>query len=1026
MAMRSRFWTFIFYLRNRLSGSLPRIVAGCIVIAAIACALWADMRISETITAGFGGEIGPIASARSDHPVRRAGEVAEQLFQNAVTQGWLEFDAATSALDLRVDCDALEQGFPHYDRRRVTATVTAVKDGGDPKLTARQLCKSDPGAAIRDEVAAWNRGTTVVAVRDDRNLNAPCKDGTPAEGYVPEDCYASAWQASFAPSSSDAAIAAAAAATIIPGPPSEDIRSVLRSNAIGFTPWRRFDVSTATIGKLVLRSAVKPNGSRGKRRVAVDVIGDLDPSDPPFAAVAGTGQADGPVDVELFCDRARTSAGCERAAKRLGGQRMPHGVRLTFEFDAARPVELRIAVKAIIAVPRKVAALEKARFIAPDYEWEYDDESVIKLTDRIQVRCRDVDPSVIAEDPVDDDDLTMAPAEGAGPVRELDLCGLYWHAAPLPQSPASPVVSAAAPQASLAPAVAPFAQPGLLSVRLSAPEPLALTKVLDVPDPTGLRPTVSRVASNDVARQLALVPVIGIDDKDADSLLGQLRGKVPSGTQRDIELTIDARLQRASFDLLKGLMGRAAPFAEINQYLEPKFDKQRRGAIVLIDAGASGMGGTGFDVDTGRILAAASWPELDSRMSEEDIRTFASVRPWESPLAARGWSGNDKYNAPGSSLKPIVALAAIDRAARGDNDIADFLGAEPGRPGLAPAALRTFGGPAAAPLRFSYTTEALVVPVGNSSRTVDIKTASGSICADMSAGKGCDATAPVNLRRMLARSNNIWFARLALALDGDAVMITGANGQKTEITDTQAPVSRPLAIARMVSRLWPVEARDIVTGDQVGLYSRVHATAVQLDEVNATRPRRQSVALNGIGQAAQATPLAMASMFASIATGRVVLPRLTAGNDVRPKRGAPLFDPASLDGAPLDPLGAEEMLRNLRTALADVVHVGTAAGKFGPLTDRVFGKTGTAQVGQNATDPNTVWFVGWIEGLKLAGFEQRRIAFACMVTHANKDEAGGGRVCAPLMRILFQRIEAQQQPPALPPQASQQPPGRRR
>jgi cell division protein FtsI/penicillin-binding protein 2 len=1025
MAMRSRIGTFIFHLRNRTAGALPRIATGFVVIAAIACALWADVRISEAIVGSFGGEIGTIASPRYDHPVRRAGEVAEQLFQSAVTQRWLVFDAAASSLDLRVDCDALEQGFPQYDRRQLAAAVTVMKDGADPKLAARQLCKSDPGAAIREEVLTWNRGATVVAVRDDRNLNAACKDGTPAEGYVPENCYESAWQGSFAPSSTDAVIAAASAATIIPGPPPDEVRSVLRSDAFGFTPWRRFDVAAVTSGKLVLRSLVKPNGSRGKRRIAVDVIGDLEASDPPVVVVAGTGRSDGPVSIELFCDRARTSANCQAAAQRRGGQRMPRGVRLTFEFEAARPVEIRIAVKPIIAVPRKVAALEKARFITPDYDWEYDDDRVIKLTDRVQVRCRWVDPSVIAEDPLDDDDLTMAPAEGAGPVRELDLCGLYWHAAPPPQpqrpgsQPSSAIATAAAPQAAIAPAVAAFAQPGLLSVRLSAPEPLVLTKVFDVPDPTGLRPSVSRVASNDVARQLALVPVVGIDDKDADSLLGQLRGRVPTGGQRDIELTIDARLQRATFELLKGLMGRAAPFAEIDQYLESRFDKQRRGSIVLIDAGASGPGGSGFDKDTGRILAAASWPELDSRTSEEDIRTFAQVRPWESPLAARGWSGNDKYNAPGSALKPIIALAAMDRAARGDNAIADFLGAEPGRPGLAPGALRTFGGPAAAPLQFGFTSNALVVPVGNSNKTFKITTESQTICADMMSAKDCsNATGPVNLRHMLARSNNLWFARLALALDADAVMTTDAAGRRMEITDPEAPVSRPLAIARMVSRLWPPEARDIIVGDRVDRYSRVHATAVQLDEANATKARRQSVALNGIGQAAQATPLAMASMFASIATGRVVLPRLTAGNDPRAMLGASLFDPASLDGVALDQSRAEEMLRTLRTALADVVRVGTAAGRFGALTDRVFGKTGTAQVGQNADDPITVWFIGWIEGLKLPGFEQRRIAFACMVTHADQINAAGGRVCAPLMRMLFQRIEGQQQPQ---PQATQQP-----
>ena len=52
-------------------------------------------------------------------------------------------------LNLRADCDALAQGFPHYDRRRPAAAATAVKDSGDQQLTARQLCRSDPGAAIR-------------------------------------------------------------------------------------------------------------------------------------------------------------------------------------------------------------------------------------------------------------------------------------------------------------------------------------------------------------------------------------------------------------------------------------------------------------------------------------------------------------------------------------------------------------------------------------------------------------------------------------------------------------------------------------------------------------------------------------------------------------------------------------------------------------------------------------------------------------------------------------------------------------
>jgi cell division protein FtsI/penicillin-binding protein 2 len=542
-----------------------------------------------------------------------------------------------------------------------------------------------------------------------------------------------------------------------------------------------------------------------------------------------------------------------------------------------------------------------------------------------------------------------------------------------------------------------------------------LTKSVNVPDRAGLKSATSRIVANDEARQLALLPVVGIDDADTDSLLGQLRRSVPPGGQRDLELTIDARLQRASHDVLKGLMDREPRYAEIASFLPARFDRSRRGAFVLIDAGASGPGGTGFDEATGRILATASWPELDPRTSEWDLRSYSQYRPWESPLAARGWSGNDKYNAPGSSFKPIVALSAIDRAARGDNSIADFLGAEPNRRGLDPTALRGFGGPAASLLQFGYTSGGLLVPLGPN-KTIKLTTESGSICADLPQPKDCRSEAaakgpPANLQNMLVRSNNIWFARLALALDMDAVTTTDAHGRRTEITDRQTPASRPLAISGMVSRLWPREARDILIGEQAGRYSRVSATPLTLDESNPTRPRQASVALNGIGQAAQATPLAMASMFASIATGRVVLPRLSVGTDSRPMRGAPLFDAAIVDGASLDQLRAEQMLRTLRGALADVVRVGTAGGRLGPLTDRVSGKTGTAQVGQNADDPNTVWFVGWIEGLRLPGLESRRVAFACMITHADQDKAAGGKVCAPVMRMLLQQIEASGRPP---------------
>ena len=52
-----------------------------------------------------------------------------------------------------------------------------------------------------------------------------------------------------------------------------------------------------------------------------------------------------------------------------------------------------------------------------------------------------------------------------------------------------------------------------------------------------------------------------------------------------------------------------------------------------------------------------------------------------------------------------------------------------------------------------------------------------------------------------------------------------------------------------------------------------------------------------------------------------------------------------------------------------------------------------------------VWFIGWLDGLALPGLEGRRIAFACMLTHADPEDAAGGKTCAPFMRMLFERID---------------------
>ena len=122
---------------------------------------------------------------------------------------------------------------------------------------------------------------------------------------------------------------------------------------------------------------------------------------------------------------------------------------------------------------------------------------------------------------------------------------------------------------------------------------------------------------------------------------------------------------------------------------------------------------------------------------------------------------------------------------------------------------------------------------------------------------------------------------------------------------------------------------------------------------------------------------------------------------------------SSLQIPPPENLGINpEVLQSLRAGLKAVTDFGTAAGSFArqkhsdtPIT---YGKTGTAEVKLEVAkvvlfDTKSVWFVGWREPKidTTERPEQRRLAFACMVTHST---GTGGGVCAPLIAEFLRRI----------------------
>jgi cell division protein FtsI/penicillin-binding protein 2 len=158
-----------------------------------------------------------------------------------------------------------------------------------------------------------------------------------------------------------------------------------------------------------------------------------------------------------------------------------------------------------------------------------------------------------------------------------------------------------------------------------------------------------------------------------------------------------------------------------------------------------------------------------------------------------------------------------------------------------------------------------------------------------------------------------------------------------------------------------------------------------------------------IGQSLYVTPLDMAQIATLAATGLWLKPTLI-------KQWQDSDEVVPIDKLELAP----EIKHLIHAGLAAVVQVGTAEKAFAHHPDRcrLYGKTGTAQVGSQgkALAPyNSAWFIGWREPKAVAKNSaarlERKLAFACMITHTAKTETGGS-ICAPLMANFFTGINA--------------------
>ena len=161
-----------------------------------------------------------------------------------------------------------------------------------------------------------------------------------------------------------------------------------------------------------------------------------------------------------------------------------------------------------------------------------------------------------------------------------------------------------------------------------------------------------------------------------------------------------------------------------------------------------------------------------------------------------------------------------------------------------------------------------------------------------------------------------------------------------------------------------------------------------------------SVVRSGFGDDVSATPLAIATIYASVATGKVVHPTIVP---LERAQGCPVKKADDEECSPIVPEGrnAEPLMESLRAGLRGVGRT----GPFARLSElaaegRLHVKTGTATVSRGRRF--STWVAGWVDGKPNTSIPTR-ISFACFFTHRS-DADLGGRVCGPVISEFLLKL----------------------
>ncbi|WP_461427212.1 penicillin-binding transpeptidase domain-containing protein [Gymnodinialimonas sp.] len=422
--------------------------------------------------------------------------------------------------------------------------------------------------------------------------------------------------------------------------------------------------------------------------------------------------------------------------------------------------------------------------------------------------------------------------------------------------------------------------------------------------------------------------------------------------------------------------------------------------------------------DAGELLGFASLPRSGIGLSRWDLIALDTAAPARSPFAAGAWRAHDGTATPGSTFKIVTSLAgALQALATSDRQLEELLLGN-----ISEGSTALMLGLAASPNLEAATAGRETCrhdgPVGQNNRSdvLPVPTSNGADTARCIANAGDASYISIAQGRCetlgrnssgvceaMTRSSNLYFGGLALYMDSSSLLLPGSQVEHRETADS-------LAMVQMAARLF---GRDIDTGAALSVFDALspHYSAVArlrpspltlaVRDVPADlNPRRLDLALSGIGQAVSATPLAMASISASVAEGRVIEPRIVP-LELRIRLGA--ATPAVVPLLPGQGGGgfADEILNHLREGMANAVREGTAIAAQGGLNEGLAHfKTGTAQIVIDRERTQAAWTVGYVEAPGGNSNITQRISIACRVAPTNQDSGLCARIVGDLVSDL--------------------------